>query len=134
MNDKVLVVDDDPAILKTVSRILEKKGIPVITADSGESCLELIRSTGFKGLVLLDVIMKDMDGWDTIRVLAEEKMIDGLLICMLTGEHNPNPKMDYLKEYVVDYVTKPFDLEELYGIVKNYYTHYLHPNSFHPND
>ena len=119
MNNHVLVVDDEPLILKTVRRILENEGIKVVLAKSGFECLDIIKE-GFRGLILMDIVMPEMDGWDTIQKLIDEGYTKGNIICMLTGKDIPDNKMDKLKEYVLDYIRKPFKNEELIAIVKEY--------------
>ena len=109
---EVLVVDDEEAVHYTVRTILEKAGHEVTCAESGEECLEKLR-TGFRGLILMDVMMPQMDGWETVRCMVEDGLIEGNVICMLTGLPEPEPQMDPLKEYVLDFITKPFRGPEL---------------------
>jgi len=127
MKPQVLVVDDDQSVLYTVKRILENAKLIVETADSGKSCVRKIQE-GFTGLVLMDVLMPEIDGWDTIRILVEEKLIDRVIICMLTGTDEPGEKMAELKEYVLDYVTKPFLPAKLVEVVKTYLSYLDSPD------
>ena len=124
MNKQVLVVDDDDSVLNTVSRILLSAGLQVQKASSGGGCLEILEG-GFSGLVLMDVVMPKMDGWDTIQAIVDGGHAERVIICMLTGVDDPGVKMEGLKEYVLDYIRKPFDPEKLIKIVKDYLT-YLH--------
>jgi len=119
MNNRVLIVDDEPLIRKTVKRILENEGIEVVLAGNGFECINIIKE-GFRGLILMDIVMPEMDGWDTIQKLIDEGYTEGNIICMLTGKEIPDNKMDKLKEYVLDYIRKPFKNEELIAIVKEY--------------
>lgn len=119
MVSTVLVVDDDPSVLMTVKRILERSDFVVQTAESGKECLNALEK-GFKGLILMDVIMPQMDGWDTIQEMVNRDLIEGVIIVMLTGEVQPCIKMDNLKEYILDYVRKPFDYDKLISVVKEY--------------
>ena len=119
MAHSVLVVDDDPSVLNTVRCILENNGLTVRTVDSGRACMEELEK-GFKGLVLMDIVMPETDGWDTIEEAVNKGLTEGVLFCMLTGKDVPDPKMDYLKEYVLDYIIKPFPLAELVSVVKEY--------------
>jgi DNA-binding response OmpR family regulator len=68
----------------------------------------------------MDITMPDMDGWDTVQCIVEEELYEGCIISMLTGLHVPGPKLDGLKEYVIDYITKPFDPTELADTVVKY--------------
>ena len=119
MKNSILVVDDDPSVLYTVKHILEKANFTVFTASSGKECLEVLQK-GFKGLILMDVVMPEMDGWDTVKEIVERGFINDVIICMLTGVEEPDTRMDALKEYVLDYLRKPFDTQNLVAIVKDY--------------
>jgi DNA-binding response OmpR family regulator len=119
MKNGVLIVDDDPSILGTVQKILVMAGFEVCTASSGEECLEVLQK-GFQGLVLMDILMPKMDGWDTIKEIVERGLNEKIIICMLTGVGIPSKKMEGLKEYVMDYITKPFDQKKLVAVVKEY--------------
>lgn len=119
MAKQVLIVDDDPAVLQTLRRILERQGLPVSTAGSGNEALDALRR-GFKGLILMDVIMDGMDGWETIQAMVNEGLQEGNLILMLTGESQPDTRLDHLKEHVLDYLVKPIHAQELVAVVKGY--------------
>lgn len=119
MNKGILVVDDDEDILFTVKSIFKKHTVPVIIAKSGAECLEELNK-GFQGVVLMDIMMPEMDGWDTIKKIVEMGYADNLIISMFTAKDVPDTKMDYLKEYVMDYITKPFEPHELIAIVDEY--------------
>lgn len=119
MKNQILVVDDDPFVLRTIEKILQFHKISVLTAESGAACIETVKN-GYRGLVLMDVSMPKMDGWQTIGKLKEEGLLDGLIISMLTAQEIPAEEMQYFKENVVDYITKPFDSVELVAIVKGH--------------
>ena len=61
-----------------------------------------------------------MDGWDTINEIIKRGYIKNVIITMLTGIDHPGEKMDNLKEYVLDYIRKPFDAQDLINLVKKY--------------
>jgi DNA-binding NtrC family response regulator len=119
MKNTVLVVDDDELIRKTVKRVLESAGIEVQTAESGPMCLDIM-SQGFEGLVLMDVVMPEMSGWDTITAMVEKGYAEGNIICMFTGKEVPDERMEHVKEYVLDYIRKPFNNEKLIALIKEY--------------
>ncbi|PIE03668.1 MAG: response regulator [Acidobacteria bacterium] len=116
MSLSVLLIDDDPTIRETVEIILNHFGREVVCADSGPAGLDILRS-GFKGVVLLDVMMPEMDGWETLKAMIEENTIEGCVVCMLTAVYNPDDKMEPVKDYVMDYLRKPFTAEELVATV-----------------
>ncbi len=115
----ILIVDDDEDILFTVKSIFKKNGMDVTLAKSGKECLEILEK-GFHGVVLMDIMMPGMDGWDTVHEIVSRGLADDLIISMFTAKDAPDAKMDYLKEYVIDYITKPFEPDELITVVREY--------------
>ena len=111
-NRNVMIVDDDAHVRIAVKTILSDAGFHIIAAESGDQCIDLLKN-GFSGVILLDIMMPGMDGWDTIRAILENKLEHGIAIVMLTAKNAPDTKMIGLQEYVVDYITKPFDNEDL---------------------
>ena len=119
MERKVMIVDDDPSILITIKTILESEDIDIVTADSGQACLDTL-AEGFRGVILMDIMMPHMDGWDTIRAMVDQDYLEGNVIFMLTAKDAPDSKMEGLEQYVIDYVTKPFEPEKLISTVNEY--------------
>jgi CheY-like chemotaxis protein len=119
---RVMVVDDTPCIRDTVSDLLPSWGIQVVTADGGEECLRLLRA-GFRGVILMDVMMPNMNGWATVRAIADEGLLAGNIIAMLTAQDAPDEQMEGLQESVVDYITKPFDPVELIQTIRRYFSY-----------
>ncbi|MBN1892925.1 response regulator [bacterium] len=119
MKKDVMVVDDDATVLRTVKKILEFAGLRVTTVENGEDCIKAVES-GFEGLILMDVMMPGLDGWDTIQTLVDKGFVQGNIICMLTGKETPDERMNTLKEYILDYIRKPFDNQNLVQLVKEY--------------
>lgn len=122
---RVMIVDDDRSILISVKTVLSEAGFHVDIAEGGQACLLLLRA-GFFGVILLDIMMPGMDGWDTIRAINDEGMGEKVLIVMLTAKNTPDEKMLGLQEFVFDYITKPFEPDELVSKVR-LYTKYLGP-------
>jgi len=113
MNKKLMIVDDDPDILITIRRIFEREGFEVYTVDSGKDCIKEIEE-GFKGVILMDIMMPFMDGWDTIKKIKDEGLSKNVVISMLTAKGiEDNRKMKDLKEEIYGYYTKPFDVKVL---------------------
>ncbi len=119
MDKQVMIVDDDPSVRATIEIVLNTKGHSICAIESGKECLDKLRE-GFRGLILMDVMMPVMDGWDTVAAIEDEGLHGGNIICMLTAVHDPGPKLEKLTEYVMDYVRKPFTSEELLETVAEY--------------
>ena len=120
MEKTVMIVDDASVIRAAVSDVLKPKGFEVVTASSGRECLEELKK-GFKGVILMDIMMPVMDGWDTIREIVDGGFIkENIIIVILTARGGPSRKIEGLQAYVTDYISKPFDPDELVAIVKEY--------------
>lgn len=116
---RVLVVDDEECIRETMSELLSLHGIDVLTTDGADGCLQQLRA-GFRGVILMDVMMPGKNGWETIREIEKCGLLEGNIISMLTAMDVPDEQMDGLQEIVVDYITKPFVPEELIAAVRKY--------------
>lgn len=121
MDDKVMLVDDEEMIRESVKEFFQAEGITLLTAASGDECLEYLEN-GFRGIILMDVMMPDMNGWDTIRKIVENDLYEGNIIIMLTAMNAPDNKMEGIQEYVTDYLSKPFNPDELLEILKYYFS------------
>jgi CheY-like chemotaxis protein len=117
MEERVMLVDDDPAIQRVVSIILSGEGYALSIANSGAECIEEVRR-GFKGLILMDIMMPELDGWDTIGAMVEEGILDGVAICMFSALHDTDSKNPDLERYVVGRLPKPFTCDELLNSVR----------------
>lgn len=121
----VLIVDDEPSIIQAVTLTLRSRGFKTAGVPNGEACLQALRE-GFKGIILMDVCMPGLDGWDTIRHIVSENLLSGNIICMLTGAIAPDRRGAELETYVVDYLSKPFSPDELIAMIKSA-AQYLEP-------
>jgi DNA-binding response OmpR family regulator len=113
MGKKLMIVDDDPDVLITIRRIFEEEGYEVFTVDSGKDCIKELEK-GFKGVILMDIMMPFMDGWDTIKQIVEMGFAQDVTISIVTAKGTPrHDKIKGLEPYIRDYIPKPFDIREL---------------------
>jgi len=118
MDKKIMVVDDDPDILISIRRIFEKEGYEVFTVDSGMDCIKEIER-GFKGVILMDIMMPFMDGWDTINEIMRKGYQKNVIISILTARGTrDHEKIRGLEAHIYDYITKPFDVQQLISEVR----------------
>lgn len=111
---RILVVDDEPRMIGFIRMNLELEGYQVIEAHNGLEALEAIR-TQLPDLVLLDVMMPQLDGFETLRMLREFSSIP---VIMLTAKGEEDDKVYGLELGADDYVTKPFSSRELSSRVR----------------
>ncbi len=113
---KVLVVDDEPDTLELVKLVLESGGFETVLAANGMEALDKVGDTKLD-LVLLDIMMPDMDGWDVFRKIKEK--YPTLPIAILTAKAQNIDKLLGLHVLKADdYITKPFGKNELINKVK----------------
>jgi DNA-binding response OmpR family regulator len=116
-----MIVDDDPDILITIRELFELEGFDVYTVPCGKDCIEELEN-GFKGVILLDIMMPHMDGWTTIREIINKGLNKGVIISMISAKDECDWKNEDLKQYIRNYITKPFDAQQLVHTVKGYYS------------
>jgi len=112
---QVLVVDDDPGIVKVVRAYLEQAGFEVSVAYDGKKAMQIARNER-PDLVILDLMLPEMDGWDVCRALRKESDVP---IIMLTARVEESDKLIGLELGADDYVTKPFSPRELVARVRS---------------
>ena len=115
MGKKILVIDDDPAFVRLVEQVLTHKGYEVFKASNGQEGLRLLFACR-PDLVLLDVAMPGMDGWQTCSRIRE---ISNIPIVMLTGQHKAEEDIVHGLDYGADdYLIKPVGNKELVARVR----------------
>lgn len=116
---RIMVVDDEPALIDLFINLLTLKGYVPVTAQSGKECLSILRSGApYPDLILLDIGMRDMDGWQTLEEIKKDPGLKKIPVLMLTGRQ-PTPAE--AKRYglcIDDYLLKPVNPQELYGVIE----------------
>lgn len=115
---KVLIVDDNPAILDIVSELVSGAGFDPLTASGGKEALEKA-ATERPDLVLLDINMPDMDGWTVLRKLKEEGITATTKVMMLTATTDVGTDIFGLQDVVSGYIRKPFNNKDLSDRLKS---------------
>lgn len=114
MRPALLLVDDDPTLLSVLARRMAREGYEVVTADSGLRALALLDQR-WPALLIVDLMMSGMDGFE---LCARVKRIADLPIIVLSAVDASEAKVRALEDYAEDYVTKPFDPDELVARVQ----------------
>ena len=111
MSRKIMVVDDEPDILLTVGQMLEMSGYEVIKVADGKECLDKLEETA-PDLVLLDIMMPEISGWDVAAKIKEDPKWADIPIVFLTAKGDTmSVGMGGLASE--DYIVKPFDIKDL---------------------
>lgn len=109
---KVLVVDDQEEILDLTATVLVSAGYEVVTVNSGSKALDLLGEERFD-LTLLDIDMPGMNGWQTLRAIRSDDALETLPVVMFSVNNRIEDKVEGLKEGALDYLCKPFAVDEL---------------------
>jgi CheY-like chemotaxis protein len=115
---KVLVVDDDVRNIFALNSVLERRGMQVINASNGMDAIKLVESTEDLSLVLMDVMMPEMDGYETMRRIRGNHRFRLLPIIALTAKAMKGDREKCLEAGASDYVAKPVDTAQLLSLVR----------------
>jgi len=121
MYKKVMIVDDEQDILTSLKTVFKNQDYDVIAVDNGFDCITEVEK-GFKGVILMDIMMPGMDGWETIREIVNKGLIKNVAIGIITGKGTKDHQnIDGLRCYIYDYFSKPLNIKELIRSVENCY-------------
>ncbi len=115
---KILIVEDDPDTAEMLRAYFEAQGYQVLTAGWGNDALKLCQTT-VPDLVIQDIRLPDIDGYEVVRELRKNLRTSKVPIIFLTEKKARNDRIAGLKLGAVDYITKPFDMQELRLRVRN---------------
>jgi two-component system OmpR family response regulator len=113
----IMIVDDEPSIVDVFSMMLERKGHQTIQVHSGEECIEILHALN-PDLILLDVRMVPMTGWETLEQIKSNPLTQSIPVIMVTGDQlTPEETMKY-GNLIEDYIQKPTTIKELTGHIE----------------
>lgn len=115
---QILVVDDDPDLVRLVRAYLERAGFQVLAAHDGATALHILRRDR-PALVVLDLMLPDQDGWDITRLVRADPLLTKTPIIMLTARIDDTDKIIGLELGADDYITKPFNPREVVARVRS---------------
>lgn len=110
---RILVADDDPAILRLVSAIVEKEGYGVVTAPDGREAYKILKSDANFIAAIFDVVMPHIQGPELVRHMRTEKRLMRIPVMMMTAEQNPKLSSDSFAAGAVVFLPKPFTTAQL---------------------
>ena len=111
---RVLVADDDPAILKLVKTILEKEGYQVVGARDGREAYKILQNDPDFTAVIFDVVMPHISGPELVRFMKTEKRLMNIPVMMMTAEQDPKLSSDSFSAGAVVFLPKPFTTAQLH--------------------
>ena len=119
MSYKILVVDDEPPIVRLMEFILARHGHQMLTAVNGEQALEMVRAHD-PDIILLDIMMPRIDGYEVARTLRADAKYARLPIIMLSAKAQDEDIQRGIEVGVDEYITKPFNPEHLVHVVNDH--------------
>jgi CheY-like chemotaxis protein len=114
----VLLVDDDARNIFALSSALERRGINVLTATTGNEATERVQSTPGLAMVLMDIMMPGMDGYQTMQIIRANPAFSRLPIIALTAKAMKGDREKCLEAGASDYLAKPVDTEQLLSVLR----------------
>jgi CheY-like chemotaxis protein len=112
MNDSIMIVDDSPYIVDGLLALLKRKGYQPIPAHGGEECLALLATTK-PDLILLDIMMEPMDGWETLEHLKENPSTEPIPVLMFSAKKITPDEAQEHSMSIEDFVSKPVNPTQL---------------------
>jgi DNA-binding NtrC family response regulator len=119
---RLMLVDDEERFLQTTGKMIRKKGVDVLTANSGEACLEMLAKE-LVHVIVLDVKMPGMDGVETLKQIKQR--YPRIEVIMLTGHATADSAVEGLKSGATDYLQKPTSVEDLIAKAEQAFTRHL---------
>ncbi len=115
---KIMLVDDEPDIIFTTKIMLERENYEVVVAKSGKECLERLMKEK-PDLVLLDIMMRKIDGWEVGKKIKEDKETSHIPVVMFTVRTSRESKVkSFVYSHADAHIDKPFDRDDLLKIVR----------------
>ena len=117
---KVLVVDDDARNIFALSSVLERRGMNVLTAGTGHEAIGTLESTSDVAIVLMDIMMPEMDGYETMQVIRQNSLFRRLPIIALTAKAMKGDREKCLEAGASEYLAKPVNTEQLLSTLRTW--------------
>jgi CheY-like chemotaxis protein len=115
---KVLVVDDDVRNIFALTAALERNGMTVLSAENGKAAIEVLKKSPDMNIVLMDIMMPEMDGYETMRRIRASKKYESLPMIALTAKAMKGDREKCIEAGASDYVSKPVDVDQLLSLMR----------------
>jgi len=116
----ILIVDDNRTLLEVFDIVLKRSGYQTFTASGGRECLGLLTNI-LPDLILLDIMMEPIDGWETLAEIKKDIRTNNIPVIMVTGKQPTSDEIETHMDEIEDYVIKPITLKGLSDLVLNFF-------------
>jgi CheY-like chemotaxis protein len=115
---KVLIVDDDIRNIFALTSVLEQHGMEVLYAENGKDGIKVLETTPGIDIVLMDVMMPEMDGYDTMRLIRQIDQYKNLPMIAITAKAMKGDREKCIEAGASDYMSKPVNIEQLLSLLR----------------
>ena len=117
---RVLIVDDDMRNIFALATVLEEHAMLTSSADNGREAIRLLQTDSSIDIVLMDIMMPDMDGIETIRIIRSDPRLREVPIVAVTAKAMKGDREKCIEAGAWDYLAKPVDTEQLLSVLRNW--------------
>jgi len=117
---KILIIDDDARNIFALKATLKARGYTCLTAAGAQEGINLLKQAEDIGIVLMDMMMPDMDGYEALNVIRQDERIAALPVIALTAQAMKGDREKCLEAGANDYISKPVDVDKLLHLLNTY--------------
>jgi len=117
-NKNILIVDDDYRNIYALKTALEKRGVNILVAKDGIECLDILQDNTEIDIVLMDIMMPNMDGYEAMYRIRNDLQLKELPVIALTAKAMKNDRDKCLEAGASDYISKPLNLDQLFSVLR----------------
>ena len=115
---KILLVDDDMRNVYALTNIIEEKGVRILVGKTGKECLQLLNKNTDIALILMDIMMPEMDGYEAMREIRKQEKFKKVPIIALTAKAMKGDRAKCVEAGASDYLAKPVDADKLLSMLR----------------
>ncbi|MDQ0594523.1 CheY-like chemotaxis protein [Chryseobacterium ginsenosidimutans] len=118
MNKKILIVDDDPRNIFALKLTLKSRGYQIASTTMASEAIEMLKKDKHFDVVLMDMMMPELDGYEAIRIIRNTPSISGIPVIAVTAQAMPEDRQKCLDVGAQDYISKPIDVDQLINAIE----------------
>jgi DNA-binding response OmpR family regulator len=122
ISNKVLIADDDPAVLRLITAIVESEGLVPLAAGDGKVAYRLLRTSPGIAAVIVDIKMPYIKGSDLVKFMRNDRRFEKIPVIVMTGHHDAGRSVDSLASGAVAFLPKPFSNSQLRVILQTLFS------------